>query len=128
MSSITPLIALGQVAEPASRTPLVIIGIYMCVLFGLGWISSRLFRGSSKDFFVASHSIGPFMLLMSVFGTTMTAFALVGSTGKTFETYTFVTANHPCLCRGIGIKITIVSVDYYRIGIRYTLGLVVGYR
>ena len=84
MSSITPLIALGQVAEPASRTPLVIIGIYMCVLFGLGWISSRLFRGSSKDFFVASHSIGPFMLLMSVFGTTMTAFALVGSTGKAF--------------------------------------------
>ena len=85
MSSITPLIALGQVAEPASRTPLVIIGIYMCVLFGLGWISSRLFRGSSKDFFVASHSIGPFMLLMSVFGTTMTAFALVGSTGKAFS-------------------------------------------
>ena len=85
MSSITPLIALGQAAEPVSRTPLVIIGIYMCVLFGLGWISSRLFRGSSKDFFVASHSIGPFMLLMSVFGTTMTAFALVGSTGKAFS-------------------------------------------
>ena len=85
MSSITPLIALGQAAEPASRTPLVIIGIYMCVLFALGWISSRLFRGSSKDFFVASHSIGPFMLLMSVFGTTMTAFALVGSTGKAFS-------------------------------------------
>ena len=35
--------------------------------------------------FVASHSIGPFLLLMSVFGTTMTAFALVGSTGKSFE-------------------------------------------
>ncbi|SVD16390.1 uncharacterized protein METZ01_LOCUS369244, partial [marine metagenome] len=27
------MIALGQAAEPASRTPLVIIGIYMCVLF-----------------------------------------------------------------------------------------------
>ena len=34
---------------------------------------------------MASHSIGPFLLLMSVFGTTMTAFALVGSTGKSFE-------------------------------------------
>ena len=66
MSSITPLIALGQAAEPASRMPLVIIGVYMCVLFGLGWISSRLFRGSSKDFFVASHSIGPFMLLIVI--------------------------------------------------------------
>jgi len=57
----------------------------MCALFALGWISSRFFRGSSKDFFVASQSIGPFMLLMSVFGTTMTAFALVGSTGKAFS-------------------------------------------
>ncbi len=79
------LIALGQAAEPADRTPLYIIIVYMLALFALGWVSSRMFRGSSKDFFVASQSIGPFMLLMSVFGTTMTAFALVGSTGKAFS-------------------------------------------
>ena len=85
MSDAPWLIVLGQAAEPASRTPLYIIMVYMCALFALGWISSRLFRGSSKDFFVASQSIGPFMLLMSVFGTTMTAFALVGSTGKAFS-------------------------------------------
>ena len=79
------LIAIGQAAEPATRTPLYIIIVYMLALFALGWVSSRMFRGSSKDFFVASQSIGPFMLLMSVFGTTMTAFALVGSTGKAFS-------------------------------------------
>ena len=79
------LIALGQAAEPVSRTPLYVIIVYMCALFALGWVSSRMFRGSSKDFFVASRSIGPFMLLMSVFGTTMTAFALVGSTSKAFS-------------------------------------------
>ena len=79
------LIALGQAAEPVSRTPLYVIIVYMCALFALGWMSSRMFRGSSKDFFVASRSIGPFMLLMSVFGTTMTAFALVGSTSKAFS-------------------------------------------
>ena len=62
-----------------------VILCYLCLLLGLGFISSRLFRGTSKDYFVASHSIGPFLLLMSVFGTTMTAFALVGSTGKSFE-------------------------------------------
>lgn len=72
-------------SEVVSRTPLYVIVGYMVALFALGWISSRLFRGSSKDFFVASRSIGPFMLLMSVFGTTMTAFALVGSTGKSFS-------------------------------------------
>ncbi|MCA9426564.1 MAG: sodium:solute symporter family protein, partial [Candidatus Omnitrophica bacterium] len=54
------------------------------VLLTLGVASNRFFTGTSKDYFVASHSIGPVLLLMSVFGTTMTAFALVGSTGKAF--------------------------------------------
>ena len=66
-------------------TVLIVIACYLALLLGLGMLSSRLSRGTSKDFFVASHSIGPFLLLMSVFGTTMTAFALVGSTGKAFE-------------------------------------------
>jgi solute:Na+ symporter, SSS family len=33
---------------------------------------------------VVNRSVGSFLLLMSVFGTTMTGFALVGSTGKAF--------------------------------------------
>ncbi len=66
-------------------TTLLVIIFYLCLLLGLGFFSNRLFRGTSKDYFVASHSIGPFLLLMSVFGTTMKAFALVGSTGKSFE-------------------------------------------
>ncbi|MDA7881700.1 hypothetical protein N9A94_05290, partial [Akkermansiaceae bacterium] len=67
-------------------TSVVVIAIYLGLLLGLALFSKTLFRGTSNDYFVASHSIGPFMLLMSVFGTTMTAFALVGSTGKAFET------------------------------------------
>ena len=66
-------------------TTLIVIIIYLGLLLGLGMYTNKLSKGTSKDFFVASHSIGPFLLLMSVFGTTMTAFALVGSTGKTFE-------------------------------------------
>jgi SSS family solute:Na+ symporter len=62
----------------------IIILCYLSLLLGLGLISNRFFRGTSEDFFVASHSIGPFLLLMSVFGTTMTAFALVGSTGEAY--------------------------------------------
>ncbi|MEE3060183.1 MAG: sodium:solute symporter family protein [Verrucomicrobiota bacterium] len=92
-------------------TLLVIVG-YLCLLLGLGFFSSRLFRGTSKDYFVASHSIGPFLLLMSVFGTTMTAFALVGSTGKSFE-------------RGIGTYGLMASISglvhaaiFFLIGIR----------
>ena len=92
-------------------TLLVIIG-YLCLLLALGFFSNRLFRGTSKDYFVASHSIGPFLLLMSVFGTTMTAFALVGSTGKSFE-------------RGIGTYGLMASISglvhaaiFFLIGIR----------
>ena len=66
-------------------TPLAVICCYLVVLLALGLLSNRFFRGTSHDYFVASQSIGPFLLLMSVFGTTMTAFALVGSTGKSFE-------------------------------------------
>ena len=64
---------------------LVIIGIYLSLLLFLGVFSSRLFKGTSKDYMLASHSIGPFLLLMSIFGTTMTAFALVGSSGEAYK-------------------------------------------
>ncbi len=75
---------LAQTASP-SLIPLWIVAGYLGALLLLGVFSARLFRGTSSDYFVASRSIGPFLLLMSVFGTTMTAFALVGSTGKAYE-------------------------------------------
>jgi len=66
-------------------TQLMIIGGYLALLLLLGLFASRLFRGTTQDYMLASHSIGPFLLLMSLFGTTMTAFALVGSTGEAFR-------------------------------------------
>jgi SSS family solute:Na+ symporter len=64
---------------------LLIILIYLGLLLALGLFSSRLFKGTKEDYQVASHSIGPFVLLMSIFGTTMTAFALVGSSGEAYR-------------------------------------------
>ncbi len=66
-------------------TTLVIMLGYMGLLLVLGLITQRLLRVTAGDYFLASRGIGPFMLLMSLFGTTMTAFALIGSTGETFE-------------------------------------------
>ncbi len=66
-------------------TSLLIMAGYLSLLLGLGFLTRRLFRGTAQDYFLASHSIGPVLLLMSVFGTTMTAFALVGSTGEAFR-------------------------------------------
>ncbi|MCP4246815.1 MAG: sodium:solute symporter family protein [bacterium] len=63
----------------------VVIAGYLVLLLALGALSSRFFRGTSSDYFLASRGIGSFLLLMSLFGTTMTAFALVGSTGEAFH-------------------------------------------
>jgi SSS family solute:Na+ symporter len=67
-----------------SQTPLFVIAGYLGLLLCLGLFSSRFFSGTSADYFVVSRSIGPFLLLMSIFGTTMTGFALVGSSGKAY--------------------------------------------
>ncbi len=69
----------------ASRLPLWVILAYLASLLVLGVVSGAFFRGTSADYFVASRSIGPIMLLMSVFGTTMTAFAMVGSTAEAYD-------------------------------------------
>lgn len=66
-------------------TSLVIMAGYLCLLIALGAAANRLFRGTAADYFLASHSIGPVLLLMSLFGTTMTAFALVGSTSEAYR-------------------------------------------
>jgi SSS family solute:Na+ symporter len=65
-------------------TQVVIIACYLLLLLGIGVVSSRMARGTPVDYMLASQTIGPVLLLLSLFGTTMTAFALVGSTGKAF--------------------------------------------
>ncbi|MCB9881332.1 MAG: sodium:solute symporter family protein [Planctomycetes bacterium] len=62
-----------------------IILAYVALLLGITLYSTRRSKKDSGDYFLANRGIGSFMLLMSIFGTTMTAFALVGSTGRAFE-------------------------------------------
>lgn len=66
-------------------TQLIVICLYLFALLTIGWLATRMFQGTARDYFMASHSIGPIMLLMSIFGTTMTAFALVGATGESYR-------------------------------------------
>ncbi len=79
------LVLLAQAPREVSYVPLYVIIAYMGILLAMGYLSSRSFRGTSSDFFTASRSIGPVLLLMSIFGTTMTAFAMIGSTAKSFD-------------------------------------------
>ncbi|MCB9666003.1 MAG: sodium:solute symporter family protein [Alphaproteobacteria bacterium] len=94
-------------------TALLVIVAYLAVLLGVGLASTRFFQGTGSDFFLASHSIGPVLLLLSLFGTTMTAFALVGSTGEAYVsgvgTYGLMAswsgAIHPLMFAFLGVPI-----------------------
>ena len=71
---------------------------------------------------LASHSIGPVLLLMSLFGTTMTGFALVGSTGESFKLGISVYA---MLASASGI---VHSLCFFVIGVKlWTFGRRFGY-
>jgi solute:Na+ symporter, SSS family len=104
-------------------TPLVIIAVYLAALVLLGAVAGRRARGSSADFQLASHTIGPVLLLLSLFGTTMTAFALVGSTAEAYRRGAVV---YGLLASGSGI---VHSACFYLLGVRlWTLGRRHGYR
>lgn len=62
----------------------VILG-YFAVLLALGLASTVFSRGTAADYFVASRGIGPIFLVLTIFGTTMTAFAMVGSSSEAFQ-------------------------------------------
>ena len=103
-------------------TQFTIIIVYLALLLGLGLFASRAFTGTKKDYMLASHSIGPFLLLMSLFGTTMTAFALVGSTGEAFKEGIGV---YGMLASSSGI---IHSLCFFVIGVKiWNLGRKYGY-
>ncbi len=99
-----------------------IIFVYLLLLLFLGFFASRLFRGTKQDYLVASHSIGPFLLLMSMFGTTMTAFALIGSSAESYKQGIGV---YGMLASSSGI---IHSLCFFVIGVKiYRLGRQHGY-
>ena len=81
---IAALVAEGADAMSAGLIRLLVIVAYFCLLLILGGVATSFLKNSNRDYLLASHSIGPFLLLMSLFGTTMTAFALVGSSGEAF--------------------------------------------
>lgn len=106
----------GQIA-------VVVIIAYLVMLICVGVLSNRVFRGTAADYFVASRGIGSFVLLMSVFGTTMTSFAIIGSSAEAFR-------------GGIGVYGKMVSwsgifhsVCFFLIGVRlWSYGKKYGYQ
>lgn len=65
---------------------LLVVGIaYMGILIAIGVISSRAGAASAEDYFLAGRSFGTLVLFMALFGTNVTAFALLGLPGKAYH-------------------------------------------
>ncbi len=65
---------------------LLVVGIvYMGILVAIGVISSRTGAASAEDYFLAGRSFGTLVLFMALFGTNVTAFALLGLPGKAYH-------------------------------------------
>ena len=67
--------------------PAIVVFIYLAVVVYLGIFAFRRAKGKeeAEDYFLASRSLGPFVFLLSLFGTNMTAFAILGSSGHAFN-------------------------------------------
>jgi SSS family solute:Na+ symporter len=67
--------------------PALIVLAYLgaVVYIGVFAFRHRVAHEGAEDYFLAGRSIGPFVFLMSLFGTNMTAFAILGSSGHAFH-------------------------------------------
>jgi SSS family solute:Na+ symporter len=67
--------------------PAAIVFAYLAAVVYVGVFAFRQARGREEveDYFLANRSLGPFVFLMSLFGTNMTAFAILGSSGHAFN-------------------------------------------
>src|SRR5215216_2233447 len=70
--------------------PAIIVFCYLAIVLYIGIFAFRKGKDSREDFFLASRKLGPAVFLLSLFGTNMTAVAILGSSGIAYQ-------------RGIGI-------------------------
>ena len=67
--------------EAAPRVTLAVVGLYLALVVGIG-VFARMRRGSGEQYFLAGRALGSFVLLMTLFGTNMTAFTILGASGE----------------------------------------------
>ncbi len=97
--------------------PAIVVFLYLAAVLYIGIFAFRRAKGSEKaeDYFLASRSLGPFVFLFSLFGTNMTAFAILGSSGHAFSNG-IVTFGLMASSSGLVIPLTIFLHRHARLG------------
>jgi len=102
--------------------PAIVVFIYLAVVLYIGIFAFRRAKGKEKaeDYFLASRSLGPFVFLFSLFGTNMTAFAILGSSGHAFSNG-IVTFGLMASSSGLVIPLTIflIGTRVWALGKKY---------
>ncbi len=65
--------------------PSIIVFAYLAVVLYIGIFAFRKSKTSGEDYFLASRSLSSIVFLLSLFGTNMTAFAILGSSGLAYH-------------------------------------------
>ncbi len=102
--------------------PAIVVFIYLATVLYIGIFAFRKAKGREKaeDYFLASRSLGPFVFLFSLFGTNMTAFAILGSSGHAFNNG-IVTFGLMASSSGLVIPLTIflIGTRVWALGKKY---------
>ena len=102
--------------------PAIVVFLYLAVVLYIGIFAFRRARGKeeAEDYFLASRSLGPFVFLFSLFGTNMTAFAILGSSGHAFSNG-IVTFGLMASSSGLVIPLTIflIGTRVWALGKKY---------
>ena len=102
--------------------PAIVVFLYLAAVVYIGIFAFRRAKGreEAEDYFLASRSLGPFVFLFSLFGTNMTAFAILGSSGHAFSNG-IVTFGLMASSSGLVIPLTIflIGTRVWALGKKY---------
>ena len=66
--------------------PTLVVFVYLAIVLYIGTFAFRRFeQRDAEGYFLAGRSLGPMIFLLSLFGTNMTAFTILGSAGHAFS-------------------------------------------
>ena len=100
--------------------PAAIVFAYLATVLYIGIFAFRHAKGGAEDFFLAGRALGPIVFLASLFGTNMTAFTILGSSGHAFNngivTYGLMASSSALI---IPLTLFLVGTRVWSLGKRY---------
>jgi SSS family solute:Na+ symporter len=102
--------------------PAIVVFIYLAAVLYIGIFAFRrsTHRNEAEDYFLANRSLGVFVFLLSLFGTNMTAFALLGSSGHAFAngivTYGLMASSSALI---VPLSLFLIGTRMWALGKRY---------